>query len=66
MSSKYYKGKAEVGLSATHNVLGTVELIGRVEHDGDCVIWVVKCWDKDGEFRLVDEDDLTDFYYWGD
>lgn len=66
MSSKYYKGSAEVGLNATHNVFGVVELVGRVEHDGMCVVWVVKCLDKDGELKLVDEDDLTDFHYWGD
>lgn len=66
MSSKYYKGNADVGLNATHYMYGCVELVGRVEHDGDCVVWVVKCLDKDGELKLVDEDDLTDFYYWGD
>ena len=66
MSSKYYKGSAEVGLFATHPVYGEVELVGRVEHDGARIVWVVKCWDKDGELKLVEEDDLTDFYYWGD
>lgn len=66
MSNKYYKGKAEIGLSATHHSLGDVTLIGRVEHDGDCVIWVVRCWEKDCELRLVDEDSLSDFYYYGD
>ena len=66
MSSKYYTGSAEVGLIATHPVYGEVELVGRVEHDGACIVWVVKCWDKDGELKLAEEEDLTDFYYWGD
>lgn len=66
MSSKVYSGNAEVGLNARHPTYGDVELVGRVEHDGDCDIWVVRCWDKEGEFKLADEDDLTDFYYWGD
>lgn len=66
MSSKYYKDSAEVGLVATHPVYGEVELVGRVEHDGNFVVWVVRCWDKDKEINLVDEDDLTNFYYWGD
>lgn len=66
MSSKYYEDSAEVGLLAKHHVYGEVELVGRVEHDGMCRVWVVKCLDKDGELKLVDEDDLTDFYYWGD
>lgn len=70
MSSKYSKDSAEVGLSAVHPVYGNVELIGRVEHSGDCSVWVVECWDKGGEFFknivLVYEDDLTDLHYWGD
>ena len=66
MSSKYSKDSAEVGLNAVHPVYGDVELVGKVEHDGYCLVWVVKCLDQDDELKLVEEGDLTDFHYWGD
>jgi len=65
MSSKFYMDNAAVGLNASHNSYGDVELIGRVNHDGYYVVWIVKCWEKDGELKLVCEEDLFDFYYWG-
>lgn len=68
MSSKVYKDEPCAGMFSTHCAYGEVELIGRVEHDGDsgCVVWLVKWTENEDELKLVDENDLSDFYYWGD
>ena len=66
MSSKVYKDEPCAGMYASHSKYGEVELIGKLSHDGEYSVWVVDCCINGRyELKLVFENDLHKYYYWG-
>ena len=63
MSWKCPVEKIEKADYAVHMAYGDVELIGNLSDAGFSWLWIVE--DKDHNVRIVYQDDLSDFYYWG-
>lgn len=64
MSSKQECNEASEDRGATHKTLGDVWIIGFVEHSGFRSIFIVQ--DKCNNLHLVFEDDLDNFWCWGE
>ena len=57
--SSFYECKMRPGCVASHNRYGSVTLVTDYPH-----LWAVEA--RDGELKIVREDDLYDFGYYGE